>query len=185
MRHVIEVYTRFVLAHEVFFLTTILFLALAAAVGFIVATLHLKTLRRLYQAALARGEGENELEKILVYLGQAEKALADRVSGLEHEMEEARKKACFYLQHWALERYRAFKDQGGDQSFTFVLLDENKDGVILTSIYGRDESRLFAKEVEEGRARQPLSEEEARVLNLALEKKDGCKKEIAAKTKKF
>lgn len=184
MRHIIQVYTRFVLAHQVFFLTAILFLVLVAAVAFIVAALRLKTLRRLYRVALSRGEGENELEKILVYLGQAEKALAERVSGLEHEMEEARRKARFYLQHWALERYRAFKDQGGDQSFTFVLLDENRDGVILTSIYGRDESRLFAKEVAEGEARQPLSEEEARVLNLALGKKKGQKKEIVAKTKK-
>ncbi|NLG84735.1 MAG: DUF4446 family protein [Firmicutes bacterium] len=176
----LEDYTRFLLSHQAVLLSAVFLFTLAVTAAFIIAVLRLRTLHRLYRAALSRREGENELEKMLVYLGQATQSLTQRVTGLENEMEEVRTRARFYFQRWALERYRAFKDQGGDQSFTLVLLDENGDGVILTSIYGRDESRCFAKEVERGQARQPLSEEEKRALRMAFGKKEARKQEFAA-----
>ncbi|MCL6614402.1 MAG: DUF4446 family protein [Firmicutes bacterium] len=183
MMHALEIYTHFVLANQVLFLTIFLLLALAATIFFTIAALRLKSLRRLYRAALRRMEGGDDLEEILLHQAQVEKSLAERVAVLEREMERSKERARLHLQRWAIERYRAFKDQGGDQSFTLVLLDGNENGFILTSIYGRDESRIFAKQVDRGRARQALSEEEARVLALAVEEKGVRKKEIPAEAK--
>jgi len=185
MRRAVEIYIHFLLANQVLVLTVIVLLALAAVIFFLIASLRLQNLRRLYRAALRRMEGGDDLEEILLHQDRVEKALADRVMVLEQEMERTRQRSRLYLQRWAIERYRAFKDQGGDQSFTLVLLDGDENGFILTSIYGREESRIFAKQVQCGRARQALSEEEARVLALALEENRVRKKEIPAEAKNF
>ena len=92
-----------------------------------------------------------------------------------------------HIQRCVLERYRAFKDVGGDQSFSLVLLDAENNGFILTSIYGREESRVFAKRIVEGKATHPLSEEERKVLTAATNTKESAiaKQEIPAVSAKI
>lgn len=68
------------------------------------------------------------------------------------------------LQTVKLERYDAFDAMGGEMSYSILLADENKDGVILTSIYGRDESRCYAKDLKNGKSKYVLAEEEKRLL---------------------
>jgi hypothetical protein len=61
-------------------------------------------------------------------------------------------------------RYNAFADTGSDLSFSIALLDDNLDGVVISSIYGRDESRTYAKPVEGGTSRYVLTDEERTVI---------------------
>lgn len=68
------------------------------------------------------------------------------------------------LQTVKLERYDAFDAMGGEMSYSILLADENKDGVILTSIYGRDESRCYAKDLKNGKSKYVLAEEEKNLL---------------------
>lgn len=68
------------------------------------------------------------------------------------------------LQVVKLERYDAFDAMGGEMSYSILLADENKDGVILTSIYGRDESRCYAKDLKNGKSKYVLAEEEKNLL---------------------
>lgn len=66
-----------------------------------------------------------------------------------------------------LVRYDAFGDAGGMQSFVLALQSEEGDGVVLTSIVGRDQIRLYGKEVTGGRCRVELTPEEQEALKLA------------------
>jgi hypothetical protein len=66
-----------------------------------------------------------------------------------------------------LVRYDAFGDSGGMQSFVLALQSEEGDGVVLTSIVGRDQIRLYGKEVIGGRCRVELTGEEQEALKLA------------------
>ena len=50
------------------------------------------------------------------------------------------------------------------------MLDENNDGLILTGIFGREESTTYVKPVDKGISRYDLSEEELTVLNEAINK---------------
>jgi hypothetical protein len=50
------------------------------------------------------------------------------------------------------------------------MLDDKNDGVILTGIYGRQESTTYAKPIDKGISRYDLSEEELYVLNEASNK---------------
>lgn len=61
-------------------------------------------------------------------------------------------------------RYNAFAQTGSDLSFSVALLDDEKNGVVLSSIYGRDESRTYAKPILQGSSDYTLTEEEVAVV---------------------
>lgn len=68
----------------------------------------------------------------------------------------------------ALLRYDAFEDVGGRLSFSCALLDEHGTGVVLTSINGRQETRVYAKPVTESTSTYNLSMEEAEAIRQAM-----------------
>jgi Protein of unknown function (DUF4446) len=65
-------------------------------------------------------------------------------------------------------RYDAFEDVGGRLSFSCALLDEHGNGVVLTSINGRQETRVYAKPVTGGASSHNLSMEEEEAIRRAL-----------------
>ena len=67
----------------------------------------------------------------------------------------------------ALLRYDAFEDVGGRLSFSCALLDDHGSGVVLTSINGRHETRVYAKPVQDGRSDYNLSAEEEEAIRRA------------------
>src|SRR5207244_9349095 len=68
----------------------------------------------------------------------------------------------------ALFRYDAFEDVGGRLSFSCALLDEHGTGVVLTSINGRQETRVYAKPVTAGTSTYNLSAEEEEAIRQAM-----------------
>jgi Protein of unknown function (DUF4446) len=66
-------------------------------------------------------------------------------------------------------RYDAFEDVGGRLSFSCALLDEHGTGVVLTSINGRQETRVYAKPVTHGQSTYNLSREEEEAIRQALQ----------------
>jgi len=68
----------------------------------------------------------------------------------------------------ALLRYDAFEDVGGRLSFSCALLDDAGNGVVLTSINGRQETRVYAKQVSGGTSSHNLSLEEEEAIRRAL-----------------
>lgn len=75
-------------------------------------------------------------------------------------------KSC--IRRVGLVRFRAFDDVGCDLSFSMALLDAKSNGVVITSLYGRQESRVYAKPVKEGKSNYPLSPEEIEALHQAM-----------------
>ena len=68
------------------------------------------------------------------------------------------------LQNVKLIRYDAFDAMGGEMSYSLLLSDAKRDGILLTSIYGRDESRCYAKDIKAGKSSYPLADEEQKLL---------------------
>jgi hypothetical protein len=73
------------------------------------------------------------------------------------------------VRHVGLLRYDAFEDVGGRLSFSCALLDDHGNGVVLTSINGRQETRVYAKPVTRGNSSYNLSTEEQEAIRQALE----------------
>src|SRR6266542_3325912 len=72
------------------------------------------------------------------------------------------------LRHVGLVRFDAFEDMGGRLSFSAALLDGHGDGVVITSINGRQETRCYAKRVSGGASAHNLSDEERQAIREAL-----------------
>lgn len=74
-----------------------------------------------------------------------------------------------HFQRLGFKRYNPFTDTGGDQSFSAAFLDDNGDGIMISSLHSRENTRLYAKKVEKGKvSTQALSREEQEVINEAL-----------------
>ncbi len=74
--------------------------------------------------------------------------------------------AC--VRHVGLVRFSPFHDTGGDQSFALALLDGRGDGVVLTGLHSRHDSRLYAKPIEGGSSSYSLTTEEREAMSRAL-----------------
>ncbi len=67
-------------------------------------------------------------------------------------------------------RFNPFPDAGGNQSFAIALVNDEGDGVVLSSLYARDRMSIFAKPIEKGTALHDLSIEEQEVLDKSKNK---------------
>lgn len=66
-------------------------------------------------------------------------------------------------------RFNPYDDTGGDQSFTVCLLDNGGSGVVITSLHARSGTRVFGKQIVNGRSeKHQLSKEEETVINKAM-----------------
>ena len=65
-------------------------------------------------------------------------------------------------------RYDAFEDMGGQLSFSAALLDDYGDGIVVTSINGRTETRTYAKPVRAMKSQHNLSDEEREAIESAV-----------------
>lgn len=134
---------------------------------FIILAVKNSKLQNKYRKIM-RGVNNKSLEQLIVdYLDKVEdsKASMDGVVERFNELE-CRIERC--IQKTAIMRYKAFDDIGADLSFSIALLDEHNNGVIITGIYGRNESTSYAKPIDDGISRYDLSEEEEEVLMQAI-----------------
>ena len=95
------------------------------------------------------------------YVEDAAAALDGRVAANEGRLDGA-------LAHRALVRYDAYGEMSGRQSTSIALLDASGSGVVLSSIHHRDQARLYAQQIEQGRPEHELSPEENAAIDLAL-----------------
>jgi hypothetical protein len=72
------------------------------------------------------------------------------------------------VQHVGLVRFDAFEDMGGHLSFAAALLDADGNGFVLTSINGRQETRIYAKPIDSGASQYHLSAEEQESIRRAI-----------------
>ena len=73
------------------------------------------------------------------------------------------------ITHVGVVRFRAFEDMGSDLSYAVALLDAHHNGVILSSIFGREDSRSYVKPIKDGQSSYTLSEEEKQALHEAMQ----------------
>lgn len=93
--------------------------------------------------------------------------LRNDVRSLRDDLSAARADLSDALRHVAVVRYDAFGDMGGRLSFSAALLDDSGDGLVLTSINGRTETRTYAKGVKGGESGHSLSPEELQAIGYA------------------
>jgi len=133
--------------------------------------LHVKlnTLSKKYKYFMDGENGVNIERKLAVEVKEIREATAS-LDDLFVRQEIIQKTQSNTFQKIGFVKYNAFENIGNDLSFALTLLDGNNNGICLSSIYGRNESRVFSKPIYHGRASVALSQEEQDSLNEALSK---------------
>lgn len=84
------------------------------------------------------------------------------------ELADFKKESERTLQKVGMVRFNPFREIGGDQSFSIAVLDANNNGFVVTSLYGRENSRVYAKKISKGTSSHSLSKEEKQALDKAM-----------------
>ncbi|MGB9609254.1 MAG: DUF4446 family protein, partial [Minisyncoccia bacterium] len=79
------------------------------------------------------------------------------------------------IQKIGLIRFNPFADTGGNQSFALALLNNFNNGVVISSLHGREGTRIYAKPVIAGKSKYNLSTEEIKAIEKAIKSKDSQK----------
>jgi len=114
------------------------------------------------------GPADDPLEMVAESHGRAIQRLEGAVvqlAGGEKHLGEGLRSA---VRHVGLVRFDAFEDMGGRLSFSAALLDDNGDGIVITSINGRQDTRCYAKTVQRGTSIHNLSDEEEQAIREAM-----------------
>ncbi|CAN5768700.1 hypothetical protein BH24CHL8_BH24CHL8_03470 [soil metagenome] len=111
-----------------------------------------------------------DMDSLEAYLSQQETRLEalvrtamtqeERLSGMEMRGGRA-------IQHVGVVRYNPFDDTGSNQSFALALVDDEGNGVIISSLHSRQQTRVYLKDIVRGQSEAPLSGEETEALRRA------------------
>lgn len=142
----------------------------SGGLGLLVSLLALGRLRRLRRSmrALRRGDPSEALVEVADRQLASAEELGTEIDRLRAQGSELRHDLAAAVRHVAVVRYDAFQDMGGRMSFSAALLDDAGDGLVLTSINGRSETRTYAKGVKAGNSETTLSPEEGEAIARAL-----------------
>jgi hypothetical protein len=118
-------------------------------------------------ASLTRGElGENLADILEAHLDKVY-AVARRQDELDGRAVALEARARHTLQGLSLVRFNNFDDTGGNQSFALAVSDPEANGVVISSLHARNQTRVYAKAVARGVAEGALSAEESNALREA------------------
>jgi hypothetical protein len=141
----------------------LLVINLVVTLTLLISNARLKRKLRKWQSIHKTADLERVYDETLIEvasIAEQVKAFGERVRDVEAKMNQKISTARIL-------RYNAFPEVGSDLSFSLALLDDEQNGVVLSSIYGRQESRIYAKPIVHGLSKYPLTEEEEHVLNEA------------------
>lgn len=128
-----------------------------------------RQVRRAYRAFSRGGRGgprDDVLTLLHSHIGEVGD-LRTEVARLEQATTGLRNLMRSHVSRVGTVHYDAFDDMGGQLSFSTALLDEHGDGLVLTSINGRTETRTYAKQLTGGNSGHNLSTEEAEAIDRA------------------
>ena len=147
--------------------------ALAALVLLLTVVALLQSIRlgravRAYRDLVRDGNGGSLHDRLAgnaIALDRAAQRMAD-IEAMQATIEGRSQRS---LQHIGMVRFNPFEDTGSDQSFAIALLDNRRDGIVISSLHGRANTRLFAKPVANGASPHHLSDEESEAIRVAVE----------------
>jgi hypothetical protein len=86
---------------------------------------------------------------------------------LERRLREVEEVLAGKVPHIGFVRYNAFENTGSDLSYALALLNRNGDGVVISSIWSREETRTYGKAVTGFSSAQDASSEERAAIAKA------------------
>jgi len=142
--------------------TFFVFTIVAIIIGGVWAIITEKRLKRFFLGKKAKDLEEtiSLLEDNVVKLNKSKENLEKDISTINTKLKKS-------IRGLETVRFNPFPDQGSNQSFAIGMLNEEGDGLVLSSLYSRERMSVFAKPVKGGKSEYELSTEEKEALQKA------------------
>jgi len=113
------------------------------------------------------GDIKKVLDKILLRGDRNTKSIKEIIRRLDIIDENDKR----HIQKVGLVRFNPFSELGGDHSFCLAILDDRDTGVVITGLHTRERTRVYMKDVKNGKSDFELSSEERRAVSNAQKSK--------------
>ena len=110
------------------------------------------------------GTKAKNLEEVMIHLGEQIKEIKDTQIAINKHLITVDKRLDKSIRSVETIRFNPFLDAGSNQSFAISFLNDEGDGVVMSSLYARDRMSIFAKPIIGGKSEFELSTEEKDVL---------------------
>ncbi len=117
---------------------------------------------------LMTGRGGADLEATLTDFVARMDRVELTTQGMVRRVDAVEVQQPYHVQHVGVVRFNPFQDKGGDQSFVVAVLDGHADGVVITSLSSRTDTRIYAKSVVGGQSTYTLNNEEKEAIARAM-----------------
>ena len=144
-----------------------LLMSVICAILYFQTSSRFRRMKRRYDTLL-RGSEDLPLEEILNAHADDIDRLDKRAERQDARMKVLSRRVLTGLSHRGFLAYNAFEGTVGKRSYSMCLLDDYKNGMIFTGLFGVDRSMTYSKEIIGGKSDTELSPEEEIVLGEAL-----------------
>ena len=150
------------------------FIVIGMAIGWLILlglvvnqAMKLNYMKKRYRKMMAGVDGANLERMLMGHIDEVRKVVSEnqRIDEENKRMNELLQNAITRV---GVVRFRAFDDMGSDLSYAVALLDSHNNGVILSSIFGREDSRSYVKPIQAGQLTYTMTEEEEQALHDAM-----------------
>jgi hypothetical protein len=107
------------------------------------------------------------LEQILVDQNRQLTKINSEIKDLDESLTRLYKDNRSNIQKIGFVRFNPFENAGGNISFSLALLDADDEGVVISSLHGREGTRMYAKAVKSGISESKLTDEEMEAIKQA------------------
>jgi len=122
-------------------------------------------------ANMTAGAAGDSLEKVLTDIQENLRRLNGESARHDERLTALEKRMTVMKGRVALHRYNAFGGNGNggsDLSFSLAIVDDERNGAVVTAIHGRDETFVYGKPVTGGRSDYKLTPEELEAIGKAM-----------------
>lgn len=131
----------------------------------------IKNLEDKYYSFIAKFDGNRSIEEVMNSYMKMVKNVNEDNKIIKANILNVERQLNMCVQNIGMVRYNAFDDVGSELSFAIAILDNEDNGFVINSIYGRTSSNVYAKTIENGTSKVTLSDEEIKAVNKAKEHK--------------
>jgi len=120
-------------------------------------------LKRIFSGFKAKN-----MESLIAEVTKKTKELEEERKKTELQISSIDKRLAQSIRNIETVRFNPFPEVGGNQSFAMSLLNDEGNGVVISSLYARDRTSLFAKPIKAGQSEFELTKEEKNVLKKSI-----------------
>jgi hypothetical protein len=146
---------------------TYTFFALSVALVLAVIWLSVKLIR-LDRIRKEFYSGSNkDLETVLIDQNRALIKISEELEEHDQRLLQIYKNNEINFQKIGFVRFNPFDNSGGNVSFALAVLNAHNDGFVISSLHGREGTRVYSKTIQKGKSESKLTDEEQQAIKEA------------------